>query len=85
MASDQDVNIRLMIPEDWPAVRAIYQEGIATGDVALIDRGRTRAVSIGPQISRITQMREKYMDTMAISCSGIRASDSICAICDICG
>jgi phosphinothricin acetyltransferase len=32
MWSDNEMTIRAMVPEDWPAVRAIYQEGIATGD-----------------------------------------------------
>lgn len=26
------MEIRAMVPEDWPSVRAIYEEGIATGD-----------------------------------------------------
>jgi L-amino acid N-acyltransferase YncA len=29
---DADVRIAPMLPEDWPAVRAIYLEGIATGN-----------------------------------------------------
>jgi phosphinothricin acetyltransferase len=28
-----DFSIRLMVPPDWPAVRATYLEGIATGNV----------------------------------------------------
>ena len=30
--SDAAITIREMTPDDWPAVRSIYEEGIATGD-----------------------------------------------------
>ena len=35
MAKPLTVSIEPMTPDDWPAVRRIYAEGIATGDATL--------------------------------------------------